>query len=117
CIPTFTVATPSRTTRIPAPGRTRKTLAHRVHRSQELLVGLGELELVQQELHSLDRVELGQRLAEEPDLLELVLLEEQLFLPGPGLLDVDRGEDPLVHQPAVQVALHVAGALELFEDY
>src|SRR5499426_1433967 len=121
-MPTFTVATPSRSPRIPAPAETRKTpgrapgLAHRMHRGQELLVRLGELELVQQELHPLDRVELGERLAKEPDLLQLVLLEEQLFLPRARLLDVDGREAPLVHQPAVEMDLHVAGTLELLED-
>src|SRR5882672_7765506 len=115
-MPTFTVATPSRPPRIPASAGTRKTeasahLAHRMHRGQEFLVRLGELELVQQQLHPLDGVELGERLAKEPDLLELVLLEEQLFLPRARLLDVDGREDPLVHQPAVEVDLHVAGPL------
>src|SRR5437667_2163791 len=90
--------------------------SHRVHRGQEFLVRLRELELVQQELHALHGVELGERLAQEPDLLELVLLEEQLFLPRPRLLDVDRGEDPLVHQPAIEMDLHVARPLELLED-
>src|SRR2546428_13759150 len=110
-MPTFIAATPSGLQRIPAPAGTRKTeeyrpdLPHRVHRGQELLVGLRELELVQQELHALDGVELGERLAEEPHLLQLVLLEEQLFFPGARLLDVDRGEDPLVHEPAVEMDL------------
>src|SRR2546423_5804674 len=49
--------------------------SHAVHGGQELLVGLGLLELVEQELHGLDRVELREGLAKQPDLLELVLLE------------------------------------------
>src|SRR5207249_8619779 len=32
------------------------------------------------------------------------------------LLDVDGGKDALVHEAAVQVHLHVTGALELLED-
>src|SRR6266545_1763118 len=124
-MPTFIRVISSGAPRIPAPARTRKTpripaqpgeSPHRVHRGQEFLVRLRELELVQQELHALHGVELGERLAQEPDLLELVLLEEQLFLPRARLLDVDRREDPLVHQPAIEMNLHVAGPLELLED-
>src|SRR5262245_49425998 len=90
------------------------TLAHRVHGGQELAVGLGQLELIEQEFHGLDRIELGERLAEQPHLLQLVLLEEQLLLSRARLLDVDGGEHPLVHETAVEMDLHVAGALELF---
>src|SRR5580765_732038 len=113
---------PLRATKNTSPGRNTQNrgiqprLPHRVHRGQELLVGLGELELVQQELHALDGVELRECLAKEPDFLKLVLLEEQLFFPGPRLLDVDSRKDALVHQPAVEVNLHVAGSLELLED-
>src|SRR3989442_1764028 len=92
-------------------------LPHGVHGGEELLVGLGELELVQQQLHPLDGVELRQRLAQEPDLLQLVLLEEQLFLARARLLDVDGGEDALVHEAPVEMDFHVAGALELLEDH
>ncbi len=43
--------------------------------------------------------------------------EQELLLAGAGAVDVDRREDALVHQPAVEVDLHVAGALELLEDH
>src|SRR5262249_42174654 len=76
-------------------------LPHRMHRGEELLVAARLLELVEQQLHGLDGVQLGQRLAQEPDLLQLVLLEQQLLLAGAGLLDVDRREDPLVHEPPI----------------
>src|ERR1700675_3448746 len=92
-------------------------LGELIHLVQEVLIGLGELELVEQELHRLDGVELGQRLPKQPDLLQLVLLEEELFLAGAGLLDIDRGEDALVHEAPVEVHLHVTGALELLEDH
>src|SRR6266542_7051113 len=71
-------------------------LAQLVHLVEEVLVGLRQLELVEQELHRLDGLQLGERLAEQADLLELVLLEEQLFLACPRLLDIDRREDALV---------------------
>src|SRR5881397_1149951 len=44
-------------------------LPQAVHGGQEFFVRLGELELVEQELHGLHGVELGERLAKEPDLL------------------------------------------------
>src|SRR5262247_2902097 len=78
-------------------------LGQLVHLGEEVLVRLGHFELVQQELHGLDGVELAQRLPQEPHLLKLVLLQEELLLPGAALLDVDGGEDPLVHEAPVQV--------------
>ncbi len=42
---------------------------------------------------------------------------QQLFLAGAGAVDVDGREDAAVDQLAVQVQLHVAGALELLEDH
>src|ERR1039457_6821400 len=49
--------------------------------------------------------------------VELVLGQEELFLAGAALVDVDGGEDALVHQFAFQMDLHIAGALELFENH
>src|SRR5204863_7268062 len=82
------------------------------HRVEKVLVRLGHADLVDEELHPLHGVELGERLSEEPEPLELVPLDQELFLPRPRLLDVDRREDALVHQPPVQLDLHVAGPLE-----
>ena len=48
--------------------------------------------------------------------LQLALGHQQLFLAGARLVDVDRREDALVHQLAVEMDLAVAGALELLED-
>src|SRR5947208_10066999 len=146
-MPTFTIATSYETTTIPVQdkkGKERGNLAassagspstfprrrsgpcgplppkglpQAVHGGQELFVRLGELELVEQQLHGFHGVQLGERLAEEPDLLQLVLLEQELFLPCAGLFDVDGRENALVHQPAVQVDLHVTRALEFLEDH
>src|SRR5581483_7720734 len=41
-----------------------------VHRFEELVVGLGALHFVEQELHRLDRVELREQLAQDPDPVE-----------------------------------------------
>src|SRR5574341_2147044 len=122
-MPTFTSATSCEDFKNTSPGtKTQKAqglagLPHAVHGREEFAVRLRELELVEQELHRLHGVQLGEGLAQEPDLLELVLLEEQLFLARARLLDVDRREDALVHEPTVQVDLHVARALELLEDH
>ena len=42
---------------------------------------------------------------------------QQFFLPGAALLDVDGREHAAIGQLAIEVDLHVAGALELFEDH
>ena len=44
-------------------------------------------------------------------------MQQQFFLAGAGAVDVDGRPDALVDQPAVEVQLHVAGALELLEDH
>src|SRR5205814_5265846 len=68
-------------------GSRRPALRELIHLVQEILVALRQLELVQQELHRLHRIQLRERFPEEPNLLELVLLEQQLFLAGARLLD------------------------------
>ena len=42
--------------------------------------------------------------------------KQQVFLAGAGTVDVDGREDALFRQMAIQIDLHVAGALEFFED-
>ena len=52
-----------------------------------------------------------------PDDLELVGSHEELLLARARGVDVDAGEDALVSELAIELELHVAGALELFEDH
>jgi hypothetical protein len=85
------------------------TLGHGV---EEVLVGLGLAELVDEKLDRLDLVHLAEDLAQDPDAVEVSLLDEELFLPGARPADINGREDPLVDEPAVEVDLHVAGALE-----
>ena len=54
--------------------------------------------------------------AEEPDLSEGDIVEEELFAPGAASGDVDGGEDAALGESAVEVDLHVAGAFELLID-
>src|SRR6185437_13787171 len=87
-----------------------------VHGCEEIGVALGLEQAVAEQLHGLGDRERVQHLAQHPDAVEVVLGDEQLFLAGARALDVNGGEDALVHQLAVEDDLHVAGAFELFED-
>src|SRR5262249_8652702 len=87
-----------------------------IHRVEELLIRLRSADLVVQELHRLDGVELSEELAENPDAIQHVARQQQLLFPRAGARDVHRWEHALVHQAPVEVDLHVAGALELLED-
>src|SRR5690606_28558863 len=53
----------------------------------------------------------------DEDLLQVLALNEQVFLAGTGLENVHCREDTLVRDLAVQHDFRVAGALELFEDH
>ena len=61
-----------------------------LHRSEELVVGLGVLHLVEQEFDRSELVHRMQQLAQDPDLLQLVRLDQQLFAARAGAVDVDR---------------------------
>src|SRR5262249_40556000 len=74
------------------------------------------LDLVVQELHGLDGVQLGQQLTENPDPVEHLPGQQELLLAGAGAGDVHGGEHATIHQASVEVDLHVPGALELLED-
>src|ERR1043165_7371693 len=87
-----------------------------VHRGEEVLVGLGILHLVEEELHRIDGAHLHQDPPEHPHLGELAGIDQQLLLAGARLADVERGEDALVGDLAVEHDLRIAGALELLED-
>ena len=83
---------------------------------EEVAVRLGLADLVQQELDRVDRAHRIEDAAEDVHLAQDVGLDQQLFLAGAGLGDVDRREDALVRDLAVEDDFAVTGALELFED-
>ena len=87
-----------------------------LHGFKEILVGLGGAQLGDQQFQGIDRGQRGQDLAQDPDLVQLVLGHQQLFLAGRGAVDVDGREHAAVGQLALQVDLGVAGTFELFED-
>src|SRR5260370_1112447 len=86
------------------------------HRSKELGVRAGLAELVDQQLHALDRRQWVQYPAEDPHAVELFFRQQKLFLAGAGFRDIDGREHSFIHQLAVQMDFHVAGTLELFEN-
>src|SRR3954469_15400005 len=79
-----------------------------IHRGEEVLVGLGVLHLVEQELHRVDRAHLHENAAQHPHLGERTLIDQQFLLAGAGLADVERGEDALVGDLAVEHDLGIA---------
>src|SRR5690606_28346187 len=69
-----------------------------VHRSEEIGVRLRLLQLLEQELHGIDRAHRHEDAAEHPHLGKRGLVDQQLFLAGAGLADIDRREGPLVRK-------------------
>src|SRR4051794_17975579 len=89
----------------------------RVHRIEELAIGLGRAQLVEQEVDRIHRAHRIEDAAQDVHLLELLRIGEQFFLAGAGARDVDRRERALVGHLAVEDELGVAGALEFLEDH
>src|SRR5262245_35275513 len=61
-----------------------------VHRLEKFLVGFGPLDLVHQEFHRLHGAQRTEDFAEDPHLIQTILVYQQLFFSRPGLTDVDR---------------------------
>jgi hypothetical protein len=72
--------------------------------------------LVNQQLHTVNSVEGIEHLAQDPDAVKLIILEQELLFPGPGAIDINSREDPLVDQPTIEMDFHITGAFELFKD-
>src|SRR3954447_24853275 len=83
---------------------------------EELDVVARLLELVEQQLERLLRLQRTEDPAQLDDDGQLVGRHEDLLLARARRVDVDGREDPLVRQPAVELDLRVTGALELLED-
>ena len=61
-----------------------------LHRSKELVVALRVLHLVEHEFHRAEFIHRMQQLAQDPDLLQQVRFDQQLFAARAGAVDVDR---------------------------
>src|SRR5712671_7302854 len=75
------------------------------HRFEELGVGLGGAQLVDQELRRLELVHREEQLPQHPHLLQDRLVDQQLLAARAGAVDVDRGIDALLMHAAVEVHL------------
>src|SRR6185312_5872453 len=95
----------------------RMPLRSGIHRFEELGVVLRLAELIEQELDGVDRSHRVEDAAEHIHLPERVGLDQQLFLASARFEDIDRREDALVGDFAVEHDFRVAGAFELFEDH
>src|SRR5438445_6906145 len=100
-----------------SPPRLERPAESAAHRIEELLVALRPAHLAEEELHRVDHVEGVQQLTQDPDAVELLVVHEQLLLARAGAVDVEAGEDALLHQLAVEHDLGVARPLELLEDH
>src|SRR4028119_1273608 len=94
----------------------KRLAADALYLAQELGVGAGLFELLDQQLYLLAGVQGVQDAPHLPDPLGLGRLHEQLLLARRGVVDVDVRVDPAVRQLALEVDLHVARALELLVD-
>src|SRR6185437_16503862 len=99
------------------PGIADAAASAAAHAFEELAVALGRLDLVEQEFHRLELVHRVEELAQDPDLLKDVGLQQQLLAARARAIHVDRRVDPLLGHPPVEVDLHVAGALEFLVDH
>jgi SAM-dependent methyltransferase len=85
--------------------------------AEELRVGGGLVSLVQQELEGLLGLEGAESAAEVGGGPVFAGRHQQLVAAGAGRQRVDGRVDPLLGQLATEPQLHVAGALELFEQH
>ena len=91
-------------------------VASAVHGFEEFAVRLGLLELRDEELDRIRRSHRVEDAAQDEGLLEILLIDEQVFLTGAGLEDVHRREDALVSDFPVENDFRVTGTFEFFED-
>src|SRR3989338_787069 len=88
-----------------------------VHRVDKLAIRLGIFHLIEQEFHRVHRIHGRENPAQDPDPLEVGIGNQELFLTGGALVDVEAGEDPLLEELAVKHDLAIACAFELLENY
>src|SRR5450830_756260 len=95
--------------------RTWNVVLLTLHRQEELVVGLGGFQLVDQDLDGGDFVHRVQQLAQDPHALQFVVGSQQLFAAGTGTVDVDGREHTLFSDTTVQGQFDIArGAEETF---
>ena len=88
-----------------------------IHRHQELRVARNLFEAALEQLDGFHRVHVGEDTTQAVDEFQLLRIQQQLFTPRAGAVDVDRRISTAIDKAAIEVQLGVAGALELFEDH
>ena len=84
---------------------------------QELLVGVGALKTLDKRCgRALGVVHAGKNATQAKDKRTHLLVNQQVLVTRTGGNGVDSREDAAVGQVAVELELHVAGALELLKD-
>src|SRR6185503_13364878 len=86
-------------------GKTEKQASTAPHGFEELGVGLGGLDLVDEEFGGFELVHRVEELPQDPDLLQQLARDEQLLAPRAGPVDVDRRENALLVHAPVEVDL------------
>ena len=98
-------------------GQIRKGLTATAHGFDEFFVRLGLGDLIEQELHRIDRVHRMEHFAENPEAIEDFLRKKHFFLTRRGLIDVQARENALFHELAIEVDFGVTGSFEFFENH
>src|SRR5690554_362490 len=89
-----------------------------LHRLEELIVGLGVFQLVQQELDGRSIVVHGvQQLTQNPHTLNIRFCHQQIFTARARATNIDGRIHTLLRNFAIKVDFHVTCALELFVDH
>ena len=87
-----------------------------VHALEEVIVVFRLLELVDQEVDAVHRAHRIENAAQDVHLGEVLFRNQQLFLPGAGLGDVERWENPFVGDLTIKNDFRIACTFEFFED-
>src|SRR5205085_3932445 len=88
-----------------------------LHRGQEFGVRLGLAEAFEDDFHLLDGRERVQDAAHDPDAREVFFADQEFLFARAGALDVNRGEEAFINEPAVEMDFAVARTFELFKDH
>ena len=88
-----------------------------IHRAEELFVGEGVTDAFVYEVHGFEAAHVGHELAEDVHAVERGLVLQKVIATRGALDEIDGREEALVGQTAVKLQLHVACALELFENH
>src|SRR5262245_2175924 len=96
------------------PGQEELPLVQRV---EKLSVAIRLPEFIEEQVHGFIDGKRIQDFAQDPDLVQIGAFDQEFLLARSGAIDIDGGEYALVDQLPVQDDLHVAGPLELLEDY